>query len=202
MTSFASPTSTVPLVFESGVLNVRDDGIVEIYLSHSIDEPHPMLTHPDGEETNIPKSMNEIELVGNGRGTVGISCGIKEVDTLPTGFVFRIQGWKHIQLEMSGDLTVVMSEMEQTPDWFQLGKIHRFDGPEDGVSLFSGSEPFVDIKARPSSPPEQNKTLNFSNTLNDQNQSNQTDGQSTQKPGCGLLILLISIAGFWSGYVC
>ena len=71
MTSFASPTITVPLVFESGVLNVRDDIIVE---SPFYSRTHPMLTHPDGEETNIPNRW--CELIDD-RGTVSLSCGKK-----------------------------------------------------------------------------------------------------------------------------
>ena len=65
------------------------------------------------------------------------------------GLFFALRGGRHNQLEMSGDLTVVLSELEETPEWFHPEKIHRFDGPEGGVSLFSGSQPFVDIKARP-----------------------------------------------------
>ena len=201
MTSLASPTGTIPLVFESGVLNICDDGTVEIHLSHSKEEPHPMMTHPDGGETNIPKKLSEVELVGNDRETVSISCGLPEVDTLPTGFVFRIKGWRHIQLEMSGDLTVVMTEMEDTPDWFQVEKIHRFDGPEDGVSLYSGSEPFVEkkVQTRPApTPPEPPKS---SPADSDATQSTQTDTQSKPTSGCGLLVLIFTFIGLGSRYI-
>ncbi len=201
MTSLASPTGTIPLVFESGVLNICEDGIVEIHLSHSAEEPHPMMTHPDGGETNIPKKLSQVELIGTDRETVSISCGIPEVDTLPTGFVFRIKGWKHIQLEMSGDLTVVMSEMEETPDWFQHEKIHRFDGPEDGVSLYSGSQPFVEkkIQTRPAPPPTESPKPPPADTH--ATQSTQTDPQSKPKSGCGLLVLIFTFIGLGSQYI-
>ena len=195
-----SPTGTIPLVFESGVLNICEDGTVEIHLSHSEEEPHPMLTHPDGGETNIPNRLSQVELVGNDRETIGISYGIPEVDTLPTGFVFRIKGWRHIQLEMSGDLTVVMTEMQETPDWFQLEKIHRFDGPEDGVSLYSGSQPFVEkkVQTRPAPAPTE---LPKPSIDTDTTQSTQTDTQSKSKSGCGLLVLLFTFIGFGSQYI-
>ena len=195
MTSFASSTGTIPLVFESGVLNICEDGTVEIHLSHSVEEPHPMMTHPDGGETNIPKKLSQVDLVGNDRGTVSISCGIPEVDTLPTGFVFRIKGWKHIQLEMSGDLTVVMSEMEETPDWFQLEKVHRFDGPEDGVRLYSGSQPFVDIKARVQPAPPPSASPKSSQTETDTKQSTHNYTQSKPNSGCGLLVMFLTCIG-------
>lgn len=201
MTSFASSTGTIPLVFESGVLNICDDGTVEIHLSHSKEEPHPMMTHPDGGETNIPKKLSEVELVGNDRETVSISCGLPEVDTLPTGFVFRIKGWRHIQLEMSGDLTVVMTEMEETPDWFQLEKIHRFDGPEGGVSLYSGSQPFVEkkVQTRSATPPsEPSKPVQ---TDTQAKQTTQTDAKPKSKSGCGLLVLLLTFIGLGSQYI-
>ena len=201
MTTLASPTGTIPLVFESGVINICEDGTVEIHLSHSSEEPHPMMTHPDGGETNIPKKLSEVELVGNDRETVSISCGLPEVDTLPTGFVFRIKGWRHIQLEMSGDLTVVMTEMEDTPDWFQLEKIHRFDGPEDGVSLYSGSEPFVEkkVQTRPAPPPPEPPKSSPADT--DATQSTQTDTQSKPTSGCGLLVLIFTFIGLGSRYI-
>ena len=163
-----------------------------------------MMTHPDGGETNIPKKLSQVDLVGNDRETVSISCGIPEVDTLPTGFVFRIKGWRHIQLEMSGDLTVVMTEMEETPDWFQLEKIHRFDGPESGVSLYSGSQPFVDKKVQtrpPPAPTEPPKSPEPSPADTEAAQSTQTDTQSKPKSGCGLLVLILSFIGFGSQYI-
>ena len=201
MTSLASPTGTIPLVFESGVLNICEDGTVEIHLSHSAEEPHPMMTHPDGGETTIPKKLSQVDLLGNDRGTVSISCGIPEVDTLPTGFVFRIKGWRHIQLEMSGDLTVVMTEMEETPDWFQHEKIHRFDGPEDGVSLYSGSHPFVEkkVQTRPAPAPTEPPKPPPADT--NATQSTQTDTQSKPKSGCGLLVLCLTFIGFGSQYI-
>lgn len=197
MTSFESPTGTIPLVFESGVLNICEDGTIEVHLSHSEDEPHPMMTHPEGEQTNIPKRLSKVELVGDDRETVKIRCGLPETDTLPTGFVFRIKGWRLVQLEMSGDLTIVMAEMEETPDWFQFEKIHRFDGPEGGVSLYTGSQPLVETKnrARPVTPKPQPTTAKPEEKKSETNKSSHNYTQSKPKSGCGLLVTFLIIAG-------
>ena len=197
MTSFESPTGTTPLVFESGVINICEDGTIEVHLSHSEEEPHPMLTHPDGGETNIPKRLSKVELVGDDRETVKIRCGLPEVDTLPTGFVFRIKGWRLAQLEMSGDLTIVMAGMEDTPDWFQPEKIHRFDGPEGGVSLYAGSLPLVETKnrARPVTPKPQATTAKADGKNSEANKASHNYTQSKPKSGCGLLVTFLIIAG-------
>ena len=123
MSSYESPADTYPLVFESGVINIDEQGVLHIHLSHSKDNPHPLLTHPEGEETVIPPTVSEVELVGYEGETTKIRCGLKETDNLPTGCVFRIKGWKLLQVEMSGDLTVVMGNLETVPSWFQPGKI-------------------------------------------------------------------------------
>ena len=192
MTSYGSPTDTFPLVFESGVVNICEDGTVEVHLSHSKDEPHPMKTHPDGEDTTIPKRESEVDLIGTDRETVKVQGGISDTDTLPTGFVFRIKGWRLIQLEMSGDLTIVMAEMADVPDWFQPGKIHRFDGPEGGVSLYTGSQPFVtkNTRTRPTLP----KSKPVSKPKDEAPKiENNTTTQS--KSGCGLMAILFTIVG-------
>lgn len=192
MTSYGSPTDTFPLVFESGVVNICEDGTVEVHLSHSKDEPHPMKTHPDGEDTTIPKRESEVDLVGTDRETVKVQGGIAETDTLPTGFVFRIKGWRLIQLEMSGDLTIVMAEMEDVPDWFQPGKIHRFDGPEGGVSLYTGSQPFVtkNTRTRPTLPKSEPVSK-----LKDETPKSQNNTTTQSKSGCGLMVLLFTLVG-------
>lgn len=196
MTSYGSPTDTFPLVFESGVVNICEDGTVEVYLSHSKDDPHPMKTHPDGEDTTIPKRESEVNLVGEDRETVKVQGGISETDTLPTGFVFRIKGWRLIQLEMSGDLTIVMAEMEDVPDWFQPGKIHRFDGPEGGVSLYTESQPFVskNTRTRPTLP--KSEPVSKPKEAAPKNTSSNNNNTGTQsKSGCGLMAILFTIVG-------
>ena len=192
MTSYGSPTDTFPLVFESGVVNICEDGTVEVHLSHSKDEPHPMKTHPDGQDTTIPKRESEVDLVGTDRETVKVQGGIAETDTLPVGFVFRIKGWRLIQLEMSGDLTIVMAKMEDVPDWFQPGKIHRFDGPEEGVRLYTGSQPFVakNTRTRPTLPKSEPVSK-----PKDEAPKSQNNTTTQSKSGCGLMVLLFTLVG-------
>ena len=123
MSSFEPPIGTFPLVFESGVINLDENRVLHVHLTHNPDNPHPMLTHPDGEETTIPAKDSEVYLDGIESEEIKILSGISETDNLPSGFIFHITGWRLLQLEMSGDLTVVMGEMHETPDWFQEKKV-------------------------------------------------------------------------------
>ena len=193
MASQDLPYGTFPLVFESGVINIDEEGILHIHLSHGPETPHPLVTHPDGEETNIPGNVSEANLVGNENETTVVRCGLKETDDLPTGFVFHLKGWKLLQLELSGDLTVVMAGMKDVPEWFQHGKIHRFDGPENGVHLFSGSQPLVereqqqDPLPKPPRPPKPQQNSPKKPSQNTQTKSDPTPQSTT---GCGLLLFI------------
>ena len=93
-----------------------------------------------------------------------------------------------------------MTEMEETPDWFQLEKIHRFDGPENGVSLYTGSQPFVEIKVR-SQPTPLKETTKPSETEARRTSSVRNDTQTKSKSGCGLLVVLLTLVGLGSQYV-
>ena len=199
MSSFEPPSGTFPLVFESGVINLDESGVLHVHLTHSPDNPHPMLTHPDGEETTIPAEISEVHLDGIEGGKINIRGGISETDTLPSGFIFHITGWRLLQLEMSGDLTVVMGEMQQIPDWFQNEKVHRFDGPDEGVRLYKDSQSL-----------SQNINIRMSNTVSNQTQSppsnvsQKSSGYSAKSrtnnmhqasnSGCGLLLFLFGMA--------
>ena len=149
------PAGTFPLVFESGVVSLDEEGVLHVYLSHSPDAPHPMVTHPDGEETFIPMSVFEATITGSDEGPIRVLTGMREASELPDGFVFQLKGWQLCQLEMSGDLTVVFSGIEDPPEWFQPGKVHRFDGPDDGVCIFKDSLPLSNVeipKVKPKKP--------------------------------------------------
>ena len=196
MTSYQSPTGTYPLVFESGVINIDENGVLHFHLSHSEDHPHPMLTHPEGGESFIPSGVSEVELTGHEQETVKIRCGLTETDTLPTGFVFSIKGWKLVQVEMSGDVTIVMGGMDAVPNWFQPGKIHRFDGPEDGVKLYSGSRPLVEkINTPRTTAPKFSSTPSQSRAQEAKKSSPRPSEQAQNKPksGCAMLILLVTL---------
>ena len=196
MSSFEPPSGTFPLVFESGVINLDEKGVLHVHLTHSSENPHPMLTHPDGEETTIPAKASEVYLDGIEDEEVNIRGGIGETDTLPSGFVFHIIGWRLLQLEMSGDLTVVMGEMQQIPDWFQNEKVHRFDGPDKGVRLYKDSQPLSqNINFRGANGiPEQTATptSNVSDTAQENNTKNRQKNSSSNS-GCGLLLFLLGM---------
>jgi len=145
------PPGVFPLVFESGVVRIDDDGVLHVHLSHSPEAPHPMVTHPEGEETTIPATARTATLSGGQRDQVRVRCSMRETDALPDGFVFRIEGWQRLQLEMSGDLTVVLEGIHAPPSWFQPGRVHRFDGPEGELRIHTSSQPLVSSK--PPAPP-------------------------------------------------
>ena len=193
MTSYTSPDGTIPLVFESGVINLDENGILHIHLSHDKENPHPLLTHPEGEETTIPADASEVHLVGSEGEKISLRCGINETVTLPMGFVFHIQGWKLLQIEMSGDLTIVMAGMEAMPDWFQPGKVHRFDGPDEGVRLYQGSLPLIESRE-----PQQTKKIERQATPPPIIESSPSHDKSEDKSssGCGLLVVLIAMTAF------
>lgn len=133
-----SNSPNLPVVFESGVVRFDDDGTLNVHLSHGPDAPHPVNIHPDVGDTEVPGSATAVDLKGDGRQQcVGFS--LPETDTLPDGLVFTFKGYSMAKVELSGDLTVVVNDPSGMPDWFVAGKVHRFDGPEDGVKIWSGS---------------------------------------------------------------
>jgi len=190
--SDAQPAGTFPLVFESGVVNLDEDGTLHVHLSHSADSPHPVVGQPEGEETTIPGDVSEATLTGAEGETIRLRCGFREAEELPQGFVFHIKGWQTVQLEMSGDLTVVLTGIEEPPAWFQPGKVHRFDGPDDGVRLFKGSQPIKESKtaattapprARPPTPPPESTEYTPDRSLGE-------DAKLGGGSGCGAVVLL------------
>lgn len=199
MSSFEPPSGTFPLVFESGVINLDEDGVLHVHLTHSPDNPHPMLTHPEGEETTIPADASEVRLDGIEGEEIKLRCGISETDTLPSGFVFHIVGWRLLQLEMSGDLTVIMGEMHEIPNWFQDGKVHRFDGPDEGVQRYKGSQPLSKgsniritntAPARTPAPSSNAKKKVQEDATNTQRENTY----QASKSGCGLLLCILGTA--------
>lgn len=186
--SAEQPPGVFPLIFESGVINIDEDGVLHVHLTHGPDAPHPMVTHPDGGDTTIPGGATEVHLDGGPGTNTRVRCSLRETDVLPEGFVFHIRGWQLLQLEMSGDLTVVVEGVFDPPAWFQSGKVHRFDGPDDGVRIFAGSQPLVaEQPARPSRPiPEWTPAS-----------SSRSNRAASSSGGCGgvLLALMVLAAG-------
>ena len=131
--------SDLPLVFESGVFRFDDHGVLFVHLTHGPDDPHPLATHPDGADGTIPAAASEVTLQGSGgKGTV--SGHFPTSEALPQGFVFTISGYHFVQVEGSGDVSVLLKNVDALPDWFTPGKVHRF--ARDGgaaPTLWAGS---------------------------------------------------------------
>jgi len=203
--SSEQPPGVFPLIFESGVVNVDEDGVLHVHLTHGPDAPHPMVTHPDGEETVIPGRATEAHIEGGPGTNTRLRCSLREIDTLPEGFVFHIKGWRLLQLEMSGDLTVVVEGVHSPPDWFQHGKIHRFDGPDDEVRIYTGSQPLVDprISAAPRRPTARPPTPTAPRPAPTPPAADapKAEASGASKRGCGGLLLLMLLvaasAGVW-----
>ena len=192
--SSEQPPGVYPLIFESGVVNVDEDGVLHVHLSHSSDDPHPMVTHPEGEETVIPGDVTEAHIQGGPGTNTRLRCSLREADSLPDGFVFHIQGWRLLQLEMSGDLTVVVEGVFDPPPWFQPGKVHRFDGPEGEVRLFKDSQPLVAPQATPPKRPIPEWTPSSSRGSSKKSDASKSSSKDASKSGCaGLLVLLLLV---------
>lgn len=185
------PPGVFPLIFESGVVRIDDDGVLHVHLSHGPEAPHPMVTHPEGEETTIPGSATAVTLAGGDRTAVRVRCSMHETDDLPDGFVFRIEGWQLLQLEMSSDLTVVVEGVHAPPSWFQPGKVHRFDGPEGDVRIHTSSRPLV---ASPPPRPAPRRTPRPP-------QGASASSKRGSAGGCGSLLVAILAVGWALGSI-
>ena len=175
-----------PVVFESGVLRFDDDGTLHVHLSHSPQAPHPLVVQPEGGEDPVPADVSEVVLSGTGEGNYRSRASLAEAEALPEGLVLTFRGYEFVQVEMSGDVSVLMRGMEDAPDWFTPGKVHRFDGPEDGVRLWTGSSkppappPMRAPPPRPTPPPA----------------SSAPDSASSgggKGGGCGVLLVLVAM---------
>lgn len=120
------PTDTsVPIVFESGVFRFDEDGALVVHLEHGPDDPHPLATHPDGQDGFIPAHVHEATVVGTG-GKGAVTGHFRTAEALPEGLTLTISGYHFVQLEGSGDLSVLVRDPESLPAWFAPGKVHRF----------------------------------------------------------------------------
>ena len=136
------PAGTMPVVFESGVIWFDENGALHVCLTHSETEPHPLKTHPNGEDTFVPDDVRKEVIVGsNEGGGLRSRSGLREVETLPEGLELVFEAYESITVEASGDLTVVLQNVDSPPDWFTPGMVHRFDGPEEGISIWKDSAP-------------------------------------------------------------
>jgi len=134
------PAGTLPVVFESGVIWFDEDGALHVSLSHSEDAPHPLKTHPNGEDTHVPPEVRQETIEGSSEGgSYRSRSGLREAEILPEGLELVFNSYESITLEASGDLTVVLQDVDSPPDWFTPGMVHRFDGPDEGLRLWKES---------------------------------------------------------------
>ena len=131
---------TLAIVFESGVVAFDTDGRLLVHVSHSPSAPHPMLIQQAEAGVTIPANEETGEITGgSGSGHWRPRVQIGETDELPQGFTFKFTKWDWAQIEMSGDLTVFVQDVQSMPKWFKAEHVHRFDGPEDGIKMWTGS---------------------------------------------------------------
>ncbi len=178
------PPGVFPLVFESGVIHFDEEGGLHVHLTHSSKAPHPLQTHPDGGDGFVPKKVKTAEVVGDAEDGV-VHAGFLQTDDLPEGFELVVRGYKMVKLEASGDLTVVVEGVQQPPDWFSPGKVHRFDGPDGPVRLWTGSAEVPKRKPKPAPPPRTPPRPT----------QDQAAAGSASKGGCGLMLALVLAGG-------
>lgn len=183
------PPGTFPLVFESGVISFDETGALHVWLSHGPDAPHPLQTHPEGEEGFVPAAVQRAELVGDVVGG-SVYAGMLEAAERPQGLELVISGYRSVKLEASGDLTVVVEGVKDPPAWFTPGKVHRFAGPDPSPRLWAGSAPVPSRKvkapppAAPTSPPRAPTP------------TSPPPAPTTAKgSGCAILLALLALGG-------
>jgi hypothetical protein len=84
-----------------------------------------MATQPEGEDTTVPLDAHEVEIVGSVDGG-RVSGQFPRSSELPKGLTFTFRKYQFVQLEASGDLSIMMTGVGDVPDWFSVGKVHRF----------------------------------------------------------------------------
>lgn len=180
-----------PVVFESGVLRFDDDGTLHVHLSHSAAAPHPLACQPDGSEDPVPASVSEAACTGSGDEHFRSRAALPEVDDLPEGLQLTFRGYEFVQVEMSGDVSVLMRAPESLPDWFIPGKVHRFDGPDDGVRLWTGSsKPPAPPPLRVPKPPPRPQP---SAAPKPAASASEPSASRPEKSGCGPLLVLFTL---------
>lgn len=175
------PPGTFPLVFESGVISFDEAGALHVWLSHGPDAPHPLQTHPEGEEGFVPTQVTRAEVLGEVPAGA-VHLGMLEAPERPQGLELVISGYRSIRLEASGDLTVVVEGVKDPPGWFTPGKVHRFAGPDPSPRLWAGSAP---VPSRKPPPPPRAPTP-----------TSPPPGPSSAKgSGCAILLALLALGG-------
>ena len=133
---------TLAFVFESGVVRFDQDGALHVHLTHSADEPHPLLIHELEAGIAVPAEVAAESLSGaTGAKAWRPRTTLPETATLPQGLVLSFPSWAWAQVEMSGDLTVFVEFVSVHPEWLRLGHVHRFARPGGRLYLWEDSAP-------------------------------------------------------------
>lgn len=183
-----------PFVFESGVLRFDDDGTLHVHLTHSPAAPHPLVIQPGGEDDlTVAPGVTAARMVGGGEGHFRSRASLPETEALPEGLVLTFQGYAFVQIEMSGDVSVLMQAPESLPGWCVPGRVHRFDGPDDGVCIWTGSSPPpAPPPLRAPDPPPQPSGAEPSGAAPSSASSSASSSAGARKGGCGVLLVLLS----------
>jgi hypothetical protein len=129
---------TFPIVFESGVCVFDEDGTLHVHCLHTDTDPHPMATHPEGEDGTVPLGDQTVTIAGN-TDTPRVSGRFPRSSEIPKGLTFTFRNYQFAQLEASGDLSIMVTGVEECPDWFSPGKVHRFAREALAVCLHDDS---------------------------------------------------------------
>lgn len=148
----AYPEGTFPVVFESGVCVFEEDGTLHVHCLHTDTDPHPMATHPEGSEGLVPTGDQHVELTGT-TDSPRVTGRFPRSSEIPPGLTFTFRNYQFAQLEASGDLSILVQGVEEVPDWFVPGKVHRFAREALAVCLHDDShDPTEKLRAKKKAP--------------------------------------------------
>jgi len=97
-----------------------------------------MATHPEGDEGTVPAGDQRVELAGSSD-VPRVSGRFPRSSEIPRGLTFTFRRYQFAQLEASGDLSILLTGVEDVPDWFTPGKVHRFAREALAVCLHDDS---------------------------------------------------------------
>ncbi len=181
-------SDSLPLVFECGVFRFDPDGTLHVHLTHSGSDPHPMVTHPDGPEATVPAALGAVAISGSG-GKGEVRGHFRTVPDLPEGgFVLTLRDYAFVQVEGSGDVSVLLRGVSELPDWFDPEKVHRFARPGGGAPMLWEGSPDTAREQRESKPAWTPPTPGPKLT--------SPARPSAGGPGCAALLALGLLVGF------
>ena len=204
---------TFPVVFESGVCVFDEDGTLHVHCLHTDTDPHPMATHPEGEDCTVDLEVHEAVLQGT-TDIPRVSGRFPRSSEIPKGLTFTFRNYQFAQLEASGDLSILVTGVDVPPVWFSPGKVHRFAREALAVCLHDDSiDPTVPKKSAAGPTPAAKgpkkrvsplageadtigQRVPDDTSAGDEKKATETSGTGASKPkgGCAALALLPVLA--------